>query len=405
MRILYICNEYPPAIHGGIGIFVRTLAEQLAAMGHDIAVIGYASHAGQRTETRENGVCVVRLPWPHKGRALRPGPFRIDSSAVGARKNLSREAARLAREFRPEVIESHDWSGPLWRPPLRPLVVRLHGASSVHKALGSGRAPRLMRFFERRNVRMADEVVSASRFIGRKTMDVLGLPAKPFTTLHHGVDTNRFRPGVFERSAQEVLFVGTVKRQKGIQELFQGIPRILQAAPQATFTIAGRYPEDPADTCSPGSLMQSLLPPGSNDGPAFSASARVRFLGQVPREELPLLYRRAAVAVFPSYGEAFGLACVEAMSCGAAVVSTKGGSGSEIVEAGKSGLLVEPGDSRALASAIIRLLNDAALRSRLGSAARSRVVETFDLQDAAIRNRDFYEQVVRRIPRRKSTYV
>jgi glycosyltransferase involved in cell wall biosynthesis len=151
--------------------------------------------------------------------------------------------------------------------------------------------------------------------------------------------------------------------------------------------------------------MREALPPGGIDGPALSASARVRFLGQVPREELPHLYRRAAVAVFPSYGEAFGLACVEAMSCGAAVVSAVGGSGLELIEAGESGLLVEPGDSGALASAIVRLLNDAALRSRLGVAARSRVVENFDLQDAATRNLAFYKQVVRRIPRRKSTYV
>jgi glycosyltransferase involved in cell wall biosynthesis len=260
-----------------------------------------------------------------------------------------------------------------------------------------------MKFFERRNVRMADEVVSASRFIGRNTMDVLGLAAKPFTTLYHGVDTDWFRPGV-ESSTQEVLFVGTVKKQKGIQELFQAIPRILQAAPGARFTIVGRYPDDPAAACSPASLLRAL-PRDRNDGLEFSRSARVRFLGQVAREELPGLYRRAAVAVFPSYVEAFGLACVEAMSCGAAVVSTEGGSGPELVKAGESGLLVESGDSRALAAAIVRLLSDAALRSRLGTAARSRVVENFDLRDAATRNLALYEQVVRRIPRRQPMYV
>jgi glycosyltransferase involved in cell wall biosynthesis len=148
-----------------------------------------------------------------------------------------------------------------------------------------------------------------------------------------------------------------------------------------------------------------MLPPSSNDGSASSRYAKVRFLGPVSRDELPRFYRRAAVAVFPSQGEAFGLACVEAMSCGAAVVNTADGSGPELIEAGESGLLVEPGDSGALASAIVRLLNDAALRSRLGAAARCRVVENFDLRDAATRNLAFYEQVARRIPSRQPTYV
>jgi glycosyltransferase involved in cell wall biosynthesis len=369
-------------------------------MSHDVAVIGFASDAAAAAETVENGVRVVRLPWPRGGRSLRVGRFRIDSSAVTVRKILSRETARFAREFRPHVVESHDWSGPLWTPPWRPLIVRLHGASSVLKPPGARKASRLMRFLERRNVRMADSTASASRFIGRTTMDALGI-AKPFTTIYHGIDTDRFRPGEATRCPKQVLFVGTVKKQKGIQELFEAIPRILEAAPEACFTIAGRYPADPADPCSPQSLLRGL----SRGQDSSFSSTRVRFLGQVSREGLPRLYCRAAVAVFPSHFEAFGLACAEAMSCGAAVIFTRSGSGPELVEAGVSGLLVEPGDSRAHASAVVRLLNDPALRRRMAAEARRRIVENFRLEDTAARNIVFYEQAARRFASPQNTYA
>ena len=442
MRVLYICNEYPPAIHGGIGVFVSTLAAELAAAGHNIAVIGFASHVREQTIANENGVRIVRLPWPRSRYAVRLGGFGLDSAALAARKMLSREVALLAAEFRPDVVESHDWSGPLWTRPWRPLIVRLHGASSVH-ALSSGKkAGRLLRFFERRNLRMADAIVSPSHFIGRTTFEALRLGDKTFKILHHGIDAEKFRPEESLRAPNEVLFAGTVKKQKGIQELFQAIPRILDGFPEARFTIAGRYPADPSHSCSPQALLQALesslpsetgscekndstlfgglcsgasgkrsiptIPPvqrAADGGAAPAAAAKVRFLGHVPQPYLPSLFSRAAVAVFPSYNEAFGLACAEAMACGAAVVMTARGSGPELVEHGQSGLLVEPEDPRAIAVAIQRLLGDATLRRRLGAAARSRVAEKFNLRDTVARNVAFYEQVSNRFRSRQPVHA
>jgi glycosyltransferase involved in cell wall biosynthesis len=399
MRVLYICNEYPPAIHGGIGVFVRALAERLAAERHDVAVVGLASHVRENRHANENGVRIVRLPWPRSRAAERPGRFRIDSAALASRKMLSREAAKFAAEFRPDVVESHDWSGPLWTPPWRPLIVRLHGASSVHSWLTGKKTSRLLRFFERRNLLLADAIVSPSHFIGRATCEALRLRDKPAQILHHGIDVATFRPRELLRDPHEVLFAGTVKKQKGILELFQAAPRILERFPEARFTIAGRYPEDPGRPCSPTTLLQSLAlrrAPGT---------APVRFLGHVPPSDLAALYARAAVAVFPSRGEAFGLACAEAMACGAAVVMTARGSGPELIENGKSGLLVEPTDIGALASAVVSLLSNPPLRRYLGAAARARIVEKFDLRDAAARNVAFYEQVARRFPAEQHVHV
>jgi glycosyltransferase involved in cell wall biosynthesis len=265
---------------------------------------------------------------------------------------------------------------------------------------------------------MADATVAPSQFIARTTFEALRLSSTPFQVFH-GVDVEMFRPDESRRNPSEVLFAGTVKKQKGIQELFRAIPGILEGFSDACFTVAGRYPEDADDPCSPQALLrglaaseaagtvagfgaseiQSVAAAGGSPGTVdfrrgtTAAAGKVRFLGHVPQAHLPSLYSRAAVAVFPSHDEAFGLACVEAMACGAAVVMTARGSGPELVEDGKSGLLVEPTNVRALTAAVLSLLDNAALRHRLGAAARSRVVETFNLRDTAARNVALYEKV------------
>ncbi len=104
----------------------------------------------------------------------------------------------------------------------------------------------------------------------------------------------------------------------------------------------------------------------------------VHCVSGITDDELARLYGEAEVAVVPSLYEGFSLPAIEAMSCGVAVVATTGGALPEVVgRDGETGLLVPPDDPGALAGAIARLLDDPALRVRLGAAGRSRVVSTF----------------------------
>ena len=101
-------------------------------------------------------------------------------------------------------------------------------------------------------------------------------------------------------------------------------------------------------------------------------------------DELARLYGEAQVAVVPSLYEGFSLPAIEAMSCGVAVVATTGGALPEVVGTdGETGLLVPPDDPGALAGAIARLLDDPALRARLGAAGRRRVMSRFTWQVTA----------------------
>jgi glycosyltransferase involved in cell wall biosynthesis len=166
-----------------------------------------------------------------------------------------------------------------------------------------------------------------------------------------------------------VLYVGRLVTAKGVEVLLEAWP--VAKHPDATLVLIG-------------------------DGPLAAQAARapgVRLLGALPREQLPVAYAAAALAVVPSiptprFLEPWGLVCNEAMHQGRPVVSTTavGAVAGGLVCDGESGVVVWPGDSNALAGAIDRLLADEQLRSRLGAAATQAVapytydamVEAFD---------------------------
>jgi glycosyltransferase involved in cell wall biosynthesis len=142
-----------------------------------------------------------------------------------------------------------------------------------------------------------------------------------------------------EADPPEILFAGRLSREKGILEL-------VEAAKGHELVVAG-------------------------DGPERANVPQAR--GWVPRAELERLYDRAAVVACPSHREGFGLACAEAMAHGRPVVASAVGGLRDLVVDGETGLLIPPRDVTALREALERLLADAALRGRLGAAARERV--------------------------------
>src|SRR5207248_8788002 len=104
----------------------------------------------------------------------------------------------------------------------------------------------------------------------------------------------------------------------------------------------------------------------------------VEFMSGISDQRVIELYAEAEAAVVPSLYEGFSLPAVEAMACGVPLVTTTGGALPEVVGTdGETGLLVPPGDPGALAVAIGRLLDNAALRERLAAAGRQRVLEKF----------------------------
>jgi glycosyltransferase involved in cell wall biosynthesis len=205
--------------------------------------------------------------------------------------------------------------------------------------------------------------------------------------IYGGVDCARYHPDP-QASRRSVLFVGRVTPHKGIDRLIEALPAGVDLLVAGT---AGHDP-DPPERDYPELLRR------------LAQGRSVRFLGAVPDDRLPALYRQSAVVAVPSvdrtcYGrhivipELLGLVVLEAMASGTPVVCSRIGGLPEIVEDGVTGLLVEPGDVAALRDALDRVLRDPALAARLSRNARERALERFTWDACAMRCLAAYEEV------------
>lgn len=260
---------------------------------------------------------------------------------------------RLVRWTRPDVIHAH------WLIPqgllvatlaalgvrMPPFLVTSHGADLF--ALRGGPLQRLKQWVLRRA--SAVSVVSNAM---RAEVEVLA-PGVTVVVEPMGVDmTHRFSPAAnVERSTNEILFVGRLVEKKGVTHLIESLPSVLAIHPDARLTIAGFGPEGPALRAQVQALRLDDV---------------VTFLGAVPQQELPRLYRRAAVFVAPFVEaasgdrEGLGLVSVEAAACGCPLVLSDLPAVRDVVQSAAGARLVKPGSAQELAQAINATLDAAA---------------------------------------------
>ena len=165
-----------------------------------------------------------------------------------------------------------------------------------------------------------------------------------------------------------VAFVGRLNRWKGYEVFVDAAARLAPEFPDARFVVAGDPPE--GEAWRSDALRARLASLGLTD--------RVEVAGFEP--DVPALLDRVDVVAVPStWPEPFGLVTLEAMRAGRPVAATAHGGTVDLVDEGRTGLLVPPGDAVALASAIATLLRDPGLRGRMGAAARARFMAGFTL--------------------------
>ncbi len=382
MKICFVCNEYPPLPHGGIGIFVQTLAETLVKQGVEVWVMGFGRKSS--APFKQNGVWVQWLTLPHPlYRALKLGRYSYSVAGLIKRHFLSWHLHRLIRQQDIQLVESHDFNGPLGVKPPCKLLVRLHGAIAVYR-YGEGRpldiSP-LDRYYEKKHLLMADHIVAVSEHIGTATQEALGLRLV-YQVIYNGVDTEAFYPDPIMVESNRILYVGNIMWRKGVFDLLRAAPYLVEHCPEVKITIAGGVG---------GSHQQQLDAELASLSPTVQAC--FEFVGRLDHNQLRDLYNRAAVFVFPSRVEAFGLTCAEAMACGRPVVVTSLASGPELIEDGVSGLLADPRNPAELGEKIVTLLKDPQRAQQFGEKARQRVLERFSLHDLGTRNLAYYHSL------------
>lgn len=290
----------------------------------------------------------------------------VPSSRV---RRLWYEASRLGRS---EVARSVDvWHGPHYTMPHRavtPCVVTIHDLTFFTNPEWHERAK--VAYFRRAieySARHAAVLISVSDFTARLMDDVLAEHA-PVVVAPHGVDLERFTMDDHEDEAlfrahglgwgvPFVLFVGTLEPRKGLDVLAAAFEEVARVHPEVELWVAGQR----------GWGQRSIDAMFSG----HHAGHRIRRLGFVNDEVLPALFRRAQCVAYPSRGEGFGLPVLEAMACGAVVVTSSATVMAEV--AGGHAALTAPGDPVALAEAITASLALSPLeRHARARAARAR---------------------------------
>jgi glycosyltransferase involved in cell wall biosynthesis len=226
------------------------------------------------------------------------------------------------------------------------------------------------------------EGVITSSIAGREDLiRTFRLRPERIRLVYTGVDLETFRMDESrERNPREVLFVGNAQDpRKGIRVLLEAL-RYLPPSVHLTIVDEG----EPSKGYAPG-LVRSM-----------GLGNRVTFTGRLPLEELVERYQRTAVLVMPSLFEGFGLPVAEAMACGTPVVAAKAGSLPEVLgEDQEGGILVPPGDPKALAEAIHGILSSPDMARELGARARARVEARFSWERTARETVEVYRWAAR----------
>jgi glycosyltransferase involved in cell wall biosynthesis len=374
LKICFVCSEYPPAQSGGIGTMTRVMGRALVARGHKVTVIGsYPNQKEAVVEDNDEGVRVIRLARP-SGMA----------SWVRERMLTYRQIATLCRTEGLDVVEVPDFGGSAayWPKLDAPVVARLHG-SSCYFAAEMGRQPDRTSFWlERASLQRADFVCSTSRYTADKTGQLFGLEApRQEHVMYNPVEVPGAPAPAGDRARWEVVYTGTLVEKKGVISLLKSWAGVVRAQPKAQLHLFGKDGRSPEG----GSMRQYLESIAGEQ-----AGKSVFFHGHVTREQVIGVLRRARVAVFPSYAEAFAIAPLEAMAQGCPTIYTTRGSGLELITSGDDGLLVDPDNHGQLSEAISNVLASDDLAARLGSSGRLRVERSFALPVILKRNEEFF---------------
>ncbi|MET8786245.1 MULTISPECIES: glycogen synthase [unclassified Streptomyces] len=380
MRVGLLTREYPPDVYGGAGVHVEFLARELRSLTDlDVHCWGEGGAGG-----------VVRhRSWPAldtANDALRT--FSVDLSIAAVLQDR-------------ELVHSHTWYANLAGHLAKllygiPHVMTAHSLEPLRpwkaEQLGGGYA--LSSWAERTAIESADAVIAVS---GAMRDDILGCypaldPARVHV-VHNGIDTSLYQPDPgtdvlarlgLDPSRPYVLFVGRITRQKGVPHLLRAVRHI---DPDTQVVLCAGAPDTPEIDREFRDLFEELS--RRREG--------VHWIPRMlPRPDVIQLLTHAAVFVCPSVYEPLGIVNLEAMACGTAVVASRTGGIPEVVDDGRTGLLVDVDDDfeEHLARALDSVLADPMAARRLGEAGRERAVKQFGWDTVARRTVRLYEELL-----------
>ena len=364
-RVLFLAWEYPPLTVGGLSRHAYDLSRQLVQEGWDVHVVTAAVAGSPAHETME-GVQVHRVD------VLRPDGGEFIHWVFALNLAMIEYCQHgLFPNVPFDLLHAHDWLVYDAAKALKdqfglPLVATIHATEHGRNGGIHTDLQRRIHNTEWKLTYEAWRVIVCSTYMMREVEQVFQLPADKIDMIPNGVDPGQmaFRQAVTGREkyarAEEkiVLFLGRLVREKGAHVLLEAVPEILAAYPFAKFVFTGEGP---------------MRPSLEDRARRLGVDRNVYLTGFVSDEDRNRLLGSAAVAVFPSLYEPFGIVALEAMAAGTPVVASAVGGLADIVRHEQNGLTALNGDAHSFAVQIGRLLRDDELAKRVADTAKAEV--------------------------------
>jgi glycosyltransferase involved in cell wall biosynthesis len=343
MKVLFVHELFPPDVAGGGEIIAMEFAKRLREKGVDVEVLS----TGNPMQTSFEGVPTHRIP--------------VNRYLLNF---LPHVIAKRARDF--DMIQSFSFNASLPsyiasklnKKPVVNFVLGVYG--NQWKDMKGPVVGRIFSFLEHTQlVHDFDRTFFLSDF-SRNVGIGMGLRPEKTDIIHPGVDASLFKP---RKKDGSVLFVGRLAKQKGVDYLIEAA----RALPMTKFIVVGDGEE--------GSRLRKISP------------ANVRFTGWLKpfSPELVELYSKASIFCLPSIGEGFGIVLLEAMASGCAVIST--------IPLDYEGIRVAPKDTKALITAISKLIEDPKRIESLG-AKNTELSRGYDWSASAEKMKRIYSEIV-----------
>jgi starch synthase len=387
VRIGIVTREWPPDVYGGAGVHVEHLVAALHGLPGGSVDVDVHCFGGPRDDATAHAV---------------PEGLR---EANGALQALGVDVEIAAALGGADLVHSHTW----YANGAGMLAALVHGAPHVvtahsleprrpWKADQLGGGYRLSSWVERSAYLAADAVIAVSHGMRADVLDAYpDLDRARVHVVGNGVDAEAYRPvdapdtvrslGV-DPDRPYALFVGRITRQKGLVHLLAAAE---QLPPDVGLVLCAGAADTPAEHQQVADAVAALQ--ARREGVVWIEA-------MLPREQLVPLITGATVFVVPSVYEPLGIVNLEAAACGTAVVASAVGGIPEVVDDGRTGLLVpyDPDDAEAfaagLAGRMTELLRDPERAARMGAAGRERVLAEFGWPAIARQTVEVYEAVL-----------
>lgn len=333
-------------------------ANAFSVRGHDVHLVSQADH---KVHADKLSAAVHLYYLPHIGSK---GYF-LNCSSI----------RKLWKQICPDVVNVHyasgygtlvNFSG------IRPYVLSVWGSDVYEFPRISGLNLALVRF----NLKNADALASTSYAMADQVRKIMQRPDQKITITPFGVDVTRFSPdgAIAPKDAQQFLF-GTIKTLSPVY----GISYVIEAF----YLFVKKW----ADSGKQGKIPHLFICGRGDKAPyeqlrdSLGLQSHVEIENYIPNEIVPDKLRSIDVLCLGSLEESFGVAAVEAMACGVPIVATDADGFMEVMEDGKTGVIVPKKDAQAMADKMWQLYRDDQMRQAFGKNGRQRVLTLYNWED------------------------